>query len=211
MSVIDNLPIEEVYNRIANQFDYTRVRIWRSVSTFLCLPLTKSKMLDIGCGNGKNMIFRKDLDFYGIDSSEKQVEICKNKNLNVQIANMKKLPFVDDFFDYMICIATYHHLDKDKDRQTSLHEMYRCLKKGGKMLLTVFAMEQERGILKTFSFSSSDEMVPWKSKEDGNTYMRYYHIYKKGELEEEIKHLCPEFIVDNVDYELGNWVITLSK
>jgi tRNA (uracil-5-)-methyltransferase TRM9 len=86
--------------------------------------------------------------------------------------------------------------------------MYRTLKIGGKILITVWAMEQEPD--SNFSFNLSDEMVPWKSKDDGNTYLRYYHIYRKGELEAEIKKLCPEFTNEGIEYELGNWSIILS-
>jgi ubiquinone/menaquinone biosynthesis C-methylase UbiE len=209
MSLIHNLPINEVYDRIANQFDYTRVRIWGSVRRFLDSLPSNSKILEIGCGNGKNMMYRKDFDFYGMDISKKQIEICQKKKLNVKLANMNELPYDSNSFDYIICIATYHHLDNDNDRKKALYEMNRVLKKGGKILITVWAMEQEED--SNFSFHSTDEMVPWKSKDDGNTYLRYYHIYKKTELENEILKLCPEFKSEGVEYELGNWSIKIEK
>jgi hypothetical protein len=54
-------------------------------------------------------------------------------------------------------------------------------------------------------------MVPWKSKDDGNTYLRYYHIYRKDELRLEITRLCPEFKIMKIDWELGNWYVILKK
>lgn len=215
MTTISNLSIDEVYDKIANQFDYTRVRIWGSVKRFLDAIPPNSKVLEIGCGNGKNMLYRKDLDFFGIDLSKKQIEICQNKKLNVKLANMTDLPFEDNFFDYIICIATYHHLDNDDDRKKSLMEMKRVLnknninsKKDSKILITTWAMEQEED--SNFNFSSTNEMVPWKSKEDGNTYLRYYHIYRKGELESEIRKLWEgDLTIEKVEYELGNWSLIL--
>lgn len=209
MALITDLPIEEVYNRIANQFDYTRHRIWGSVKKFMNSLQPNSRVLEVGCGNGKNMLYRNDLNFYGIDISEQQVNICKNKNLRVVKSDMTDLPFDDNIFDYEICIATYHHLDNDVDRQKALDEMYRTLKIGGKILITVWAMEQEPD--SNFNFNLSDEMVPWKSKDDGNTYLRYYHIYRKNELQEEINRLYPLFQVESIEYELGNWAIILYK
>ena len=76
--------------------------------------------------------------------------------------------------------------------------MYRTLKKGGYVLITVWSMTQE--IDSKFKFTSSNELVPWLSKDDGNTYLRYYHIYREEELEEEIKRLCPEFNIKSIDY-----------
>jgi hypothetical protein len=54
-------------------------------------------------------------------------------------------------------------------------------------------------------------MVPWLSKDDGNTYMRYYHIYRVTDLEMEVQRLCPQFAVVVCGWELGNWYIVLQK
>ena len=62
-----------------------------------------------------------------------------------------------------------------------------------------------------FRFHKSDEMVPWKSREDGIIYLRYYHIYRNQELVEEINRLCPLFKILEVEWELGNWVVVLEK
>jgi ubiquinone/menaquinone biosynthesis C-methylase UbiE len=203
------LTIEEVYDKISYQFDYTRHRIWGSVKKFLNSLESESNVLEIGCGNGKNMLYRNDLHFTGIDISQGQVDICKKKNLNVFKENMTNLSFGNNSFDNIICIATYHHLDNDNDRRKALDEIYRVLKVGGKVLITVWSMEQESD--SNFSFNSSDTMVPWKCRTDGITYQRYYHIYKKGELEEEISRLCPLFKVVDLVWELGNWVVVLEK
>lgn len=204
-----SLSIEEVYNKIAYQFDSTRYSIWGSVKTFLDLIEPHSKVLDIGSGNGKNMAYRSDLNFYGIDISQAQVDICRNKNLNVIKSNMTSLPFADQSFDYAICIASYHHLDNDTDRTHALYEMHRILKRGGSLLLSVWAMEQPHD--SHFQFLSSDMLVPWVSRDDGITYLRYYHIYRVNELINEIHLLCPSFTVKDTRYELGNWLCLLVK
>jgi len=203
------LSIEQVYDKIADQFNNTRYKIWGSVKTFMdALPINAS-VLELGCGNGKNMLYRSDINIKGIDISNEQVIICKRKNLDVEKGNITELKFDDDSFDFMICIATYHHLDNDIDRQKCLKEMYRCLKYNGEVFITVWAMEQQEN--STFNFTQTDEMVPWKSKDDGNTYLRYYHIYRKDELRLEITRLCPEFKIMKIDWELGNWYVVLKK
>ena len=209
MFMQEQLSIKDVYNKIANQFNNTRHRIWGSVKIFMDSLPPNSKVLELGCGNGKNMLYRTDLDIEGIDISVEQIKICHKKLLKVEEGNITKLNFDNNIFTYMICIATYHHLDNDSDRQKCLKEMYRCLKKGGKILITVWAMEQPED--SNFNFTKTDEMVPWKSKDDGNTYLRYYHIYRKDELKEEINRLCSEFNIEELGWELGNWYVILSK
>ena len=203
------LSIEQVYDKIADQFNNTRYKIWGSVKTFMDSLPKDASVLELGCGNGKNMLYRSDINIKGIDISNEQVIICKRKNLDVEKGNITELKFDDDSFDFMICIATYHHLDNDVDRQKCLKEMYRCLKYNGEVFITVWAMEQQEN--STFNFTQTDEMVPWKSKDDGNTYLRYYHIYRKDELRLEITRLCPEFKIVKIDWELGNWYVLLKK
>jgi SAM-dependent methyltransferase len=203
-----SLSVMEVYDKIATEFDITRVRIWGSVKKFLDNISLDSYNLDNGCGNGKNMLYRPELKFKGIDISKEQVRICQNKGLDVIEYSMTTLPFENEKFDNMICIASYHHLDNDTDRKQALDEMYRCLKPRGRILITVWAMEQFEG--STFHFTKRDEQVAWKSK-DGNIYYRYYHIYNKGEIEEEVTRLEPQFKIVEGGWEVGNWWIVLEK
>ena len=202
------LSVREVYDKIATYFDVTRVRIWGSVRTFLESLPKDSYLLDVGAGNGTNIMYRPELKFKGIDFSKEQVRICQGKGLDVIEASMVQLPFSDNEFDNMICIASYHHLDNDVERQKSLNEMYRCLKPNGRILMTVWAMEQFEG--STFNFTKRDELVSWKSKED-EVYYRYYHIYNKGDIEEEITRLEPRFKIKEVGWEVGNWWVILEK
>lgn len=212
------MSVQEVYNKIATEFDKTRstwlkakvktVAIWPNVRTFLDQLPVGSSVVDIGCGNGKNMLYRNDLYFKGIDISEELVKICQEKGLDVIQSSMTSLPYSDNVFNNSICIASYHHLDNDTDREASLKEMYRCLKPGGKILITVWAMEQDSSSKR--SFTKRDEHVSWKLK-DGSVHYRYYHIYNKGDLEEEIVRLEPRFKQVEVGYEAGNWWIVLEK
>lgn len=203
-----SLSVMDVYDKIANEFNITRFRIWGSVKKFIDNLSLSTYNLDNGCGNGKNMLYRPELKFKGIDISKEQVKICSQKGLDVEEGSMTNLRFIDNSFDNILCIASYHHLDNDNDREKALNEMYRCLQPGGKVLLTVWAMEQHDGSL--FNFTKKDELVSWKSQ-NGNTYYRYYHIYNKGDLEAEIHKLEPRFIIEEVGWEVGNWYIILNK
>lgn len=199
--------VEKTYDKIAKDFNRTRYKVWNRVARFLDDLEPNTRVLEVGCGNGKNMLYRNDLQVYGIDISDEQVLICKEKELNVEKSNMTKLSFSDSEFDSILCIATYHHLDNNEERAQALSEMYRVLKKNGRVMICVWAMEQPSNT--KHRFTKSDELVSWKI--DNETHYRYYHIYKKGELESEISVLCPEFTIESVFYELGNWFILLSK
>lgn len=199
---------KEIYNIIADEFDLYRVTVWPCVSKFLSNFNSKDLLLDIGCGNGKNIIGNKHLNFKGIDFSDKLVSICKAKNMDVVEASMTSIPYDDNMFDGFIAVASYHHLDNDNDRMKTLNEMYRILKPGSKGLIVVWAMEQ--GIKTKFKFTKENEMVLWKSR-SGNIYERYYHIYKKHDLVNEIQRLKPEFKIVYEGWEEGNWYVYVEK
>lgn len=202
------LSVKDVYNKIAPHFDVSRQRVWGSVKTFLTGLPPNAHVLDLGCGNGKNMLYRTDLQMTGVDNAVAQVDICLKKQLQVHEADITDLPFQTETFDYMLCVATYHHLDSDSLRQKALQEIHRCLKPGGRIHIVVWALEQHEG--STFNFTKSEELVPWTTP-TGETYMRYYRIYKAGELEMEIERLAPELTVLTGGWELGNWFLTLQK
>ncbi len=201
--------IKHIYNNISTDFNTSRTRVWPCVSNFLKQFSPGSVMLDNGCGNGKNMLYRTDLKFQGIDLSDKLVEISKSKGLDVIEGSMTSLPWNSNSFDGIITVASYHHLSTDEERACAINEMYRVLRPGGKALIVVWAMEQPED--STFHFTKSDELVTWKSKKGEKVYYRYYHIYSKGDLENEVKKFNPNFNIKNVGWEKGNWYIELEK
>jgi len=198
-----------IYNKISKQFNTNRVRIWQPVKNFLDNLNKNSKILDIGCGNGKNMFYRSDLNFYGIDFCVNFINFVKLKGGKVKYGLLQNIPYGDNTFDHFICIASYHHLDNDNDRKKSIKEMYRILKKNGTGVISVWAMEQEKN--SPFHFKNENEMVPWISRDDGKTYYRYYHIYSKNKLKLEIQKFEPRFNIIDVIYNKGNWYNIVQK
>lgn len=103
----------------------------------------KSKILDLGCGNGKNSFYleKKGFQVYGIDLSETAIKEAKDKTKNKKnfiVGNALKLPYKDDFFDAILDIGCYHSI-KYKDREKYLSEVDRVLKKDGKLFLRCFS------------------------------------------------------------------------
>ena len=128
---------------------------------FVDLMSENCKVLDAGCGNGKNMIYIKNkfIEVVGIDFSEKLIEICKNKSLNVINADIRNLPFKDNSFNFVMSIAVIHHLSCEEDRYKSINEMLRVCKPGGKVLISLWAFEQPEK--SRFNFILGDNYVKW--------------------------------------------------
>lgn len=205
MSIEDKF-VKNVYNTIANEFDNTRYRPWTCVETFLDSIPSNSTIGDIGCGNGKNMLYRNDCINIGCDFSTGLVDICQKKNLNVICGDILNIPFKKENFDYTICIAVIHHLSTIEKRKKSISELLRVTKSGGKILILVWALEQENNSRR--KFIQQDNYVDWKDKKQNLLGKRYYYVFKQNELESLIDD---KKLIIKTFYEKGNWGIILQK
>jgi len=196
--------LENVYNYIAKDFNTSRYKVWKTVANFLESLPKNSKVLEVGCGNGKNMLYRNDLKFTGIDFSQEMINICKNKKLTVYKANMLELPFLNRSFDVVISVASLHHLDSFEKRQLAIKEMLRVLDFNGLVFIQVWALDKK--------FNTSDQLIPFKPRDNKSEIMyRYYHFYKQYELEKEILSLKQKLHITHQFYEKGNWGIIARK
>ena len=189
------LSVQKFYNSNSKRFSQTRYSVWESVKNFNNTINSNSKILDAGCGNGKNMTYFKKNGHTvkGIDFSDSLLKICKSKDLDVLNSDIRNLPFENDTFDNTISIAVIHHLSTNKDRIKAIKELLRVTKKGGKILITVWAIEQEAHSRRTFKLG--DNIVPFEDS------FRYYHIFN----EESFLNLIKDFQIEKYYWEKGNW------
>ncbi|KAL5213044.1 hypothetical protein ABZP36_023891 [Zizania latifolia] len=140
---IEKKYVHRVYDAIAPHFSSTRFAKWPKVAGFLNSLRPGSLILDAGCGNGKYLGFSPDCFFIGCDISPPLIEICAGRGHEVLVADAVNLPYRDNFGDAAISIAVLHHLSTDARRRKAIEELIRVVRKGGFVLITVWAVEQE--------------------------------------------------------------------
>lgn len=109
------------------------------------LKKDKIKVLDIACGTGRlaEYVFssKKNIDYYGVDSSEEMLKEFRkkiaNKNLNLLNADACKLPFKDNTFDLTYTFHLLWHVEK-KDQVKIIKEMIRVTKDDGIIILDAY-------------------------------------------------------------------------
>jgi ubiquinone/menaquinone biosynthesis C-methylase UbiE len=97
--------------------------------------VTRPKILDIGCGAGKNIeTFASLGESWGIDVSAEAIKFCKKRRLvNVKLGSAYKLPFPDNSFDVITLLDVLEHVDEDK----ALSEIHRVLRPEGILVINV--------------------------------------------------------------------------
>ncbi len=96
------------------------------------------KLLDLGCGDGLDLIHYKKLgaEIYGLDASEELLEIAKKKlpTENIQLGFFEKIPFQDNFFNVVL---SKYAIMTSEDLEPIFKEILRVLKPGGIMMYLV--------------------------------------------------------------------------
>jgi ubiquinone/menaquinone biosynthesis C-methylase UbiE len=175
---------KDVFDQIApSWYNFRHWSIFRNELEALARRWQKGKLLNLGCAHGPDFLpFTKSFELYGVDFSIEMLRLarkyCRKFNfaVNLSLADVSHLPYPDEAFDWAISVATYHHIEGEKQRQAAVSELWRVLKPGGEAFITVWNRWQPR-----FWFSRREVAVPWRQK--GKTIYRYYYLFSYGELE----------------------------
>ncbi|MCK5037687.1 MAG: methyltransferase domain-containing protein [Thermoplasmata archaeon] len=195
------------YDSIARHFDLTRYKPWPETMKFAERLKPGSLILDLGCGNGRNLrhLTSKGMRGIGLDISRGQLEITRRRTLeevpeaefHLMGGDAEFIPLKDNELDAIIFIATLHHLPSQEARLNSLKEIYRVLRPGGMCLVSAWAREQEKFKKELADGQSAigdgweegDILLPWTLKGEGGVnndkkFMRYYHLFSEKEFDD---------------------------
>lgn len=96
----------------------------------------RARVLDAGCGRGRNAAFLSQMDFitYGCDLSAVAIEIARTRVRQAhrwaQVADLRHLPYPDGVFAAVICVHVFpYHLKADMTRV--MQELRRVLQPRG--------------------------------------------------------------------------------
>lgn len=106
------------------------------------LPLKNLKILDYGCGNGRNSFFfdfdkdfiKKKFNYFGFDISKKAIDIARSQKKNNKFFFDTKL--VIQKYDLILCIAVLDQL-LSYQRKKLLEEIYSLMDKKSCLVLDV--------------------------------------------------------------------------
>ena len=182
------------YNLIGDKFSKTRNRPWEEFEFLFEDVEEGTRVLDLGCGNGRFFEFfkGKNVDYTGLDKSEKLILKAQEKFPEAEfvVGDGLDLPFPDNSFDYVFSIAVLHHLPSIETRIAFLKEIKRVLRESGKARLSVWnRLDGDKSIYfknikekLTGKMGIRDAMIPWKNNKGEVVTERYYHFFKKREL-----------------------------
>jgi len=128
-----------VYNQIAAMYD-NEYGISSYINDFLNLVNKNGRILDVGCGPGKDShyIASEGFEVVGVDLSEEMIRIAKKNfpRIDFRIMDMRELSFEPNSFDGIFVAFSFIHLPK-KGVSGVLIKLYELLKGGGSIYIAV--------------------------------------------------------------------------
>ncbi len=192
---------QKVWNKIAPEWHEFKTH--QAQHTIEFLKKTSGKVLDLGSGSGRHLYQIKNGKMYLVDFSKEMIKLAEKKakkekiNAEFFVADLIKLPFEDEFFDYAICISSLHCVEGEKNREKAVKELHRVLKKGGKAKIGVWNKNTKR-----FKNSPKERTVGWRDKGK-----RYYYLYDEKEVHDLFKKSGFKIILKDNQGIMINFVV----
>jgi ubiquinone/menaquinone biosynthesis C-methylase UbiE len=103
---------------------------------------TRQRVLDAGCGDGRNLIYllQRGFECYGVDSEPTAIDLVRGvasrlapslPASNFAVADLTRLPHSDASMNAVMCSAVLHFANDQAHFQAMVDEMWRVLTPGG--------------------------------------------------------------------------------
>jgi SAM-dependent methyltransferase len=145
------------------------------------------KILDIGCGSGRHLVFFSKMGFkiYGIDASPSALELSnewlkeEGRACELKLHRIEdKFPYSNEYFDAILSVQVIHH-NLLKDIKFTISEMKRILKPKGLIFIT-FPLFGVGSKLEQWDLKEIEKgtFIPQKGPEKGLPH----HFFTKHEI-----------------------------
>ena len=163
----------EGYRKYAKEYSVhtSNKLIQFQLNHFISLLPKNSKILDAGCGSGRDSAYFADekLEVTSIDIVAELINEAKNnvKNVNFKLMDMKDMKFDENTFDGIWCMSSISDVEK-KDAPMVIGNFNKIMKNNGILYISAREGQGEQVIEKGFF----------------NDLPRFYAYYSQQELEE---------------------------
>lgn len=176
---------EKVWDNIAPEWhEYKKIP---SISSAEFIKKQSGNLLDLGSGSGRHLQ-KIEGKYYLQDISTQMLKLAEKKANELKIeheiihSSMDVIPFEDNFFDSAICISALHCVETKEQRENTVKELFRVLKKDSLCYIGVWNVNSKR-FKRKLKNKGKEQMIGWTNKGD-----RYYYLFD----EEEVHNLFKE-------------------
>lgn len=159
------------------------------------LSQCEGPLLELGIGTGRlarKLVQHRAVDITGVDICPEMISICKATyqrqkeegcpgNLRVELRDMTKLPYKDEFRAAYLPFRTVGHLLKEEDLDKMFRGVYCALKPGGLFLLDHYMFNPQ------WAKEHRDQNLPMYSNDTVKIEDCYHYYFEEGYMDCVIK------------------------
>ena len=199
--------LRETYNKIAEDW-YNEVNAnhwWENgLNKFASFFKKNDSILDVGCGPGitAKYFIKNNLNVFGIDFSEKMIEIAKRKvpRGKFSVMDLNDINEINDLFDGIYLQNVLLHIPK-KEAEEKLKNIVKLLKKEGYIYISV----------KEKTPDGPEEYVK-VDNDYGYRVERFFSCFTKEEIKKYLHNLSFEILFLNIVQTGKNrWIQFIAK
>src|SRR3989344_3226966 len=193
---------KEIWNKIAPEWN--KFKTIPAEHTIKFLKKTSGKVLDLGSGSGRHLVKIKSGKMYLVDFSKEMLKLAEKKakkekiNAEFKQANIWKIPYENEFFDFAICISALHCVEGEQKREKAVKELYRVLKPKAKAEIGVWNIKSKR----FKNIKGKEKYVGWTDKGE-----RYYYLYDEKEIHDLFKKIGFKIISTHNSEMMINFIV----
>lgn len=139
----------------------------KRLTSFLQSKKIVSPHLDVGCHVGHFILplARKGIEVYGLDASQKVLGFAKKYaaqlgiEINLHHGLAQEMPYNDNFFGSVSCFQMLEHSESDEHLALIMGQLWRVLKPGGWLMITVPYKDKIPHISHIFHWYSAKEII----------------------------------------------------
>lgn len=185
--------VRDFYEQRGRSFSDTRKALWPEQILAAKDVSPGMTVLDVGAGNGRFSAALPDgAEYIGIEPS---AALRDNAPKGVRMLNgeLPDLGVDSNIADLTVCFAVLHHVPTKELRETSVAELIRVTKAGGRVIATAWFISDET--YETVQDSAeSDVWIPWKA--DRQISKRFVHRFTEREWKKLWIH--PELEIEKI-------------
>ncbi len=233
MKIKDSL--KKFYNQEAEKYYFTRKKYrtdWYIILDEIKKNPKKSiSILEFWCGSWRLISFLnknikdKKIKYIWVDLSKKLLEFAKKENPNNSFIEDDISKYIkktkQESLDYIIWIASFHHIPNQKERLFLLRNFYRSLNYWWKLIMTNWSISKRfikkyfKSIIKSLlkfiytfgNYNRNDLYIPWKNR--WKIEQRFYHMFTIKEIKSLTKTAW--FKTETLTHLDNNWQTTKDR
>lgn len=178
--IVDDIETNIFWNKEKTRDQFQNKNVSKYITDEIDKLDSNAKVIDIGCGGGRYSRYVKEKNMFvvALDKYSNMATSLTDENIPFIQGCFDNLPIQDNMFDVILSIGVIHNAITLEEFEKAISEMYRILKKEGKVIFSVFTNDVITDDLtyighSRYEINSRQPMILLSKDEINNLFNKY--------------------------------------